>query len=90
MQFGRMKFFRKKGMNFMMHRNGYIHKIDFFFDITLNTNEFSFVAFFTKSNDQNSATMMVDVEGNIGGVTENFFEKIGFRSSDLSKINVRK
>ena len=74
----------------MMQRNGYIHKIEFFFDITLNTNEFSFVAFFSKSNDQNNAIMMVDVEGNIGGVTENFFEKIGFRGSELNKIDVRK
>lgn len=34
--------------------------------------------------------MMVDIEGKIGGVTENFFEKIGFKSADLRKIDVKK
>jgi hypothetical protein len=90
MQFGKMRFFRKIGINYILLKNGYIRSVDFFFDITLNTNEFSFVAFFSKNNEQNSAVIMIDIEGKIGGVTENFFEKLGFKSSDVKKIDVRK
>jgi hypothetical protein len=32
--------------------------------------------------------MMVDFDGFIGGVTQNFFEKIGYTQNDINKISV--
>lgn len=75
-------------MNFCIRRDHYIIPVDFFYDINFsNLGNFSFATFFEFIN-YTSAYILVDVNGFVGGVTRNLFEKMGFKNSEIKHLDV--
>lgn len=65
-----------------------VKPIQFFFDIQLNVrNEVQFFAFFEEMI-QHSAFILLDVNGAIGGITKNFFEKLESPFVNLENISI--
>lgn len=62
--------------------------MDFLYDINFsNLGNFSFAAFF-EFITYTSAYILVDMNGFVGGVTRNLFEKMGFKNSEIRLLDV--
>ncbi|CAD8120442.1 unnamed protein product [Paramecium sonneborni] len=80
------KFYLKKSLNFYKIQNEIIKPCEFFFEVNFSDiNQIQFLAFFYE-NFQTSAYLMVDVNYQLGGITQNLLDKLGYTNYYLENI----
>ncbi|CAK59739.1 unnamed protein product (macronuclear) [Paramecium tetraurelia] len=80
------RFYLKKNMNFYRVQNEIIKPCEFFFEVNFSDmTQISFLAFF-QDNFQTSAFLMVDVNYQLGGITQNLLDKLGYTNYYLENI----
>ncbi|CAD8088272.1 unnamed protein product [Paramecium sonneborni] len=86
-QTSKSKFYLNSYQTFFRYKNILMKSCQFIFDIHFDSvSHYKFSAFFSESVNQ-SAYILVDINNQIGGITESFFEKIGFNEKYISLIN---
>ncbi|CAD8075198.1 unnamed protein product [Paramecium sonneborni] len=86
-QTSKSKFYLNSNQTFFRYKNILMKSCQFIFDIHFDSgSHYKFSAFFSESVNQ-SAYILVDINNQIGGITESFFEKIGFNEKHISLIN---
>ncbi|CAD8182788.1 unnamed protein product [Paramecium pentaurelia] len=80
------RFYLKKNINFYRIQNEIIKPCEFFFEVNFSDiTQIQFLAFFY-DNFQTSAFIMVDVNYQLGGITQNLLDKLGYTNYYLENI----
>ncbi|CAD8164867.1 unnamed protein product [Paramecium pentaurelia] len=86
-QTSKSKFYLNSNQTFFRYQNILMKTCQFIFDIHFDSiSHYKFSAFFSESINQ-SAYILVDINHLVGGITESFFEKIGFNEKTVTQIN---
>ncbi|CAK74653.1 unnamed protein product (macronuclear) [Paramecium tetraurelia] len=86
-QTSKSKFYLNSNQTFFRYQNILMKTCQFIFDIHFDSvSHYKFSAFFSESVNQ-SAYILVDINHLVGGLTESFFEKMGFNEKTINQIN---
>ncbi|CAD8161191.1 unnamed protein product [Paramecium octaurelia] len=86
-QTSKSKFYLNSNQTFFRYQNILMRTCQFIFDIHFDSiSHYKFSAFFSESVNQ-SAYILVDINHLVGGLTESFFEKLGFNEKTIALIN---
>ncbi|CAK64039.1 unnamed protein product (macronuclear) [Paramecium tetraurelia] len=84
---GTSKYFRNISLSFIQQLNGLVKPFNLIVDIIMNqTNNLSFVAFFEEVSITN-CYILVDVNDQCGGITQNLLEKLGWKQNEIKQYS---